>query len=593
MKKYTKAQIVEMLSSVDRRQVHFTKEDRDRVLSSDTLKKRIKGIGENADKFRGTPIPVLKFSAFKLYETTGDRTEFELSENGYFYRRRRLLAFALLSWLYGREEDIFELEDIMWAIMDEYTWSLPAHLDNRGLVCLQSEEYMVDLFAAETGFALMEAVSLLGDKLSPIVVLRAKSLVKERVLKRYDVPFGWKKVTHNWVSVCSSNIAMAAMYSDESDEFVADVILMALDCMQAYLSGFPDDGVCLEGLGYWSYGFGYFMCFAEMLLRRTGGKINLFDDEKVHAVATFYQKCFFEKRSTVTFSDASSSAKISLGTASMLHRYYADAIIPERKFLALSAEKSGCARFAFGVRNLVWATEEPAEDGSMIFGTYLFPDAEWYISTSKNGVSIAAKAGMNDEPHNHNDIGAFHIYKNGNPIIVDVGGGEYSATYFNNETRYGYFCCSSMGHSVPIINGKYQSAGKQYRSKNTTVSENGLTADISGAYDAPELEALVRRISFDRDSGTTVIKDSYKFSEAPVSVTERFTTSLRPEISENEAIIGFGDGKMTLSFDGSALSASVLEFNDKDHVARDRVTYALDLTPKKLSKSFDIEITIK
>ena len=29
-------------------------------------------------------------------------------------------------------------------------------------------------------------------------------------------------------------------------------------CMEHFLSGFSDDGACLEGYTYWQYGFGYF-----------------------------------------------------------------------------------------------------------------------------------------------------------------------------------------------------------------------------------------------------------------------------------------------------------------------------------------------
>ena len=68
------------------------------------------------------------------------------------------------------------LEDTMWAICDEYTWALPAHMNgNQGIyVNYQSDRYTIDLFAAETGQALAEIIRLLGDKLNPLVVKRAK-----------------------------------------------------------------------------------------------------------------------------------------------------------------------------------------------------------------------------------------------------------------------------------------------------------------------------------------------------------------------------------------------------------------------------------
>ena len=46
------------------------------------------------------------------------------------------------------------LEDTIWAICDEYTWSLPAHIS-----WAKDERTDVDLFASETGYALSEGWS--------------------------------------------------------------------------------------------------------------------------------------------------------------------------------------------------------------------------------------------------------------------------------------------------------------------------------------------------------------------------------------------------------------------------------------------------
>lgn len=77
------------------------------------------------DKFKGTPITSLKFSKFRLFDETGDRANYE---NDFFEKRNRLTVFMLRVWLYGEESDVCELEDVLWAICDEYTWALPAHL---------------------------------------------------------------------------------------------------------------------------------------------------------------------------------------------------------------------------------------------------------------------------------------------------------------------------------------------------------------------------------------------------------------------------------------------------------------------------------
>jgi hypothetical protein len=72
----------------------------------------------------------LPFSLYRVYDETGERASYEAA---YFDHRRRLNTFALLAMLYPeREEYLTWLEDTIWAICDEYTWSVPAHLIGGG-----------------------------------------------------------------------------------------------------------------------------------------------------------------------------------------------------------------------------------------------------------------------------------------------------------------------------------------------------------------------------------------------------------------------------------------------------------------------------
>ena len=60
------------------------------------------------------PIPDLKYSDYKLFFTTGDRSKYE---KPYFCRRRTLTVSALLALSYPENEDyIKRLNDIIYAI---------------------------------------------------------------------------------------------------------------------------------------------------------------------------------------------------------------------------------------------------------------------------------------------------------------------------------------------------------------------------------------------------------------------------------------------------------------------------------------------
>ena len=287
----TKQQILNLLQSVGKVDLSMPEEKRLAIPHNPLLKPYLQEITDYAEKCRGTAIPALPYSRFKLYHETGDRFQYEDSEVGYFPRRGRIAAFGVLAWLYEREEDIHELEDIIWAICDEYTWSLPAHVESDAFTTrLENDAYMVDLFAAETAQTLAEICFLMGDKLAPIVRLRVERLISERVFDRVLThDFGWMTATHNWAAVCAGSVGMAAIYAIEDNERLAAVLARLLPAMDSFLSGFSEDGACLEGIGYWRYGFSYFTEFAELLERRTAGKICLFDDPRVEKIAAFQQ----------------------------------------------------------------------------------------------------------------------------------------------------------------------------------------------------------------------------------------------------------------------------------------------------------------
>ena len=64
-------------------------------------------------------------------------------------------------------------------------------------------------------------------------------------------------------------------------------IAAAEKLIQHYLKGFTPDGYCSEGLGYWNYGFGYYVLLSDVVYQATGGKLDWMTDPLVRKVATF------------------------------------------------------------------------------------------------------------------------------------------------------------------------------------------------------------------------------------------------------------------------------------------------------------------
>ena len=600
MRQFSISEIKSILEETADARFVFDDSDRQRVLSNPHLEAMRERLIRDGDELRGTPIIELPFSSFKRHDIDGNRTEFE---DEYFKRRHRLLTFALLSWLYGREEDIRELENIVWAILNEYTWAVPAHLSKThvndgvttkervGLKELQEDGYTIDLFAAETASALAETLSLMGDKLTPILVKRTELYIKKRIFDCIDSPyFNWKHSVHNWSAVCGGSCGIAAIYVERDTERLAKVISIALESMASFCKGYTADGACLEGMSYWLYGFGYFTYFADLLKRRTQGKINLFDDEKIEKMAAFPQKCFVAGAKKINFSDTGSNFDFPPALSSFLATEFDSVSIPPIECIGLDNYSDYCARFALGVRDFIWTDEAISNKAMKSFGANQFPCAGWYIASSKNGVGIAAKAGFNGEPHNHNDTGSFHVFKNGNMTLADVGSGEYRSQYFGPE-RYTLFPTSSASHNVPIINGKYQAYGTQHASRNVVITEDGISSDISAAYDDETLRSLKRSISFDRENGVIDLVDEYKFSEAPISVTERFVSFEKPILENGRITIGESNASFIL-YDEDHLVASVALVDYSGPLGKPMMAYTIDLTVKAPTSEFALEFKI-
>jgi len=63
-----------------------------------------------------------------------------------------------------------------------------------------------------------------------------------------------------------------------------------------------------------------------------------------------------------------------------------------------------------------------------------YPSIGLFIARSRN-LSLAVKAGDNDDNHNHNDTGSLTLYKNGRPVLVDIGVESYTGKTFSPQ-RY-------------------------------------------------------------------------------------------------------------------------------------------------------------
>ncbi|MBE6570895.1 MAG: hypothetical protein E7656_01440 [Ruminococcaceae bacterium] len=470
------------------------------------------------------PIAALPYSQFKLFATTGSRVEYEES---YMEHRKMLCASCAMVLLRKGDEWLDKLCDVIWAICDEYTWALPAHI----VRCKNCDETVtnIDLFSSETAFALSEIHYLLRDKLPQEVKARIEYELGRRIITPYlEKKPKWGK--NNWSAVCASGVGATLIYLglDEKFALAKDNLLLNLS---DFLESFPDDGCCLEGCLYWFYGFSHFCYIAQLLYEYTDGKINYFADEKVEKIAFFCNNIYLADNFCIPFSDSPHTYNYNPGILHFLAEKYDGITIPPTQY-AEKFENSARYRFATFLRNLYWCKDLP-KDKKMRNDVVVYPDSAWYINR-KNSYIFAAKAGHNDEPHNHNDVGSFLVFDGGKYILDDVGWAKYDSKYFDPNERYkGTSCTTSLGHSLPIVDGCAQKFGKEYCGKIVSATDDRAAIEYSGAYGLDTLTKLERCFVLQKDRVVITEKATGDFE----NIVFRFTTRTNPFLCDNEVRI--------------------------------------------------------
>lgn len=560
----------------------------EKVLNSEFLTEQYRLLEEDAQQLHKEQYVPLSYQLFRLFWETGDRQEYE---KVYFRRRRSLLVYAMLVWRQPeREVLVHKLEDCLWEICAEPVWSLPAHFLAQGDTALPLEKYRdhLDLFACETGLAITETLRMCGSAIAEKCRAFSELTVRDRILRPFldnGNLFRFEVMENNWSAVCCGAIGSVAVLLVDDDEVLTNLLHRVLSGVEVYLDSFGEDGICVEGVDYFSYGFGFFVCFADYLKERTGGTIDYFKMERVKKIALGQQIFYLEEPFTLSFSDGSRKGRCRAGLTSFLKLQYAELRIPSRESVQDILEDS-CSRFCLALRDILWyeereekgrkkAADEKTEE-PLIRESCWLPAAQWMISYGKR-MTLAAKGGHNNESHNHNDCGSFVLYKEGNEMLADLGAGLYDRDYFTDR-RYTYFAASARSHSVPMIDGKEQRAGRdaaacRIKAELSQEERDSFEAGLENCYCVDGLKSFTRRIVHEKERGTVLIQDTFA-ADRPLLIEERFVSLSPFEIAGQNAVLNNNGVSLTISF-GNEMKLHTAEESYLDHEGEQRTAFLL------------------
>ncbi|MHC4504365.1 MAG: hypothetical protein ACYTFI_13755 [Planctomycetota bacterium] len=405
-------------------------------------------IGEELDPTRD--IPVIKRSDFRRYIRDGNRTRHQAAESA---RSRELELAALALWLDHPKADLDYLQDILWSYCDDWTWVMAAHKGH----CVN------DLGSTMRAARLAEILFALEEQIEPEVADRVHGEIERRLFRNvanYDNTEFWHTARMNWNHVCNGSIVRAALLEIKDPRALARMLHPVIQHMTYALDGFTDDGGCVEGPGYWAFGFGHFVQAAYALHNRTGGELNIMADEKVERICRFPLAAHIDGDLRASFADCKPGMVPMLNALQINHFYR----IPELyELCSRRAQKTAKGSTVIDSRFLhKYTPGKLAGPGPLAVGDmhslalyrgekatgrsdsrdYYLPDLGMIKMRGKSGMVVVALAGNNGVPHNHNDIGTFMVYLRGRMLLTDPGAPLYNYETFR-EKRYEILWCRS------------------------------------------------------------------------------------------------------------------------------------------------------
>lgn len=529
--------------------------------------------------------PSLPATVFLEFERTGNRSNYQ---NLCKKRRTALASLVLAECMEGRGRFLDDIVNGIWAICEETYWGVPAHLNiqRRGHGLPDANEPTVDLFASETGSLLAWTHYLLGSqlgKISPLVPERIESEIQRRILvpclERDD--FWWmgfrpNQVINNWNPWVNSNWLTCTLLIEEDESRRNQAVAKILRSLDVFIDSYPEDGGCDEGPGYWNRaGASLFDCL-ELLYTGSNGAVDVFNEPLIKAIGRYILYAHIFENYFINFADAAAIVNLK---ADLTYRY--GRRIQDNQLAAFGSYQADLQRkqgrgisgsigrqlpAIFNYQELVEAPKNPPlfRDVWMAGNQVM---AARFEAGSAEGLYVAAKGGHNQESHNHNDIGNFIVYLDGQPMIIDVGVETYTRKTFSDR-RYEIWTMQSAYHNLPTINGVMQIDGRSFAAKDVNYTTNDnfaqLKLDIAGAY--PEkagLKSWVRTIRLNRNENVE-IRDDFELNQPSQDIVFNFMTVCTVEIDPAGKIFlqrmdakNAGNAhRLNLIFDADKFSAS-------------------------------------
>ncbi len=461
----------------------------------DDARDKVMALGE---EYAAKDIPSLPATLYLEFRRIGNRSRFQ---DVWFERRAMLNGLALAECVEGKGRFLDPLANLAWAICEESSWTLPAHISRQkaGVDLPDTTEPIVALFSAETASSLAWVVYLLEDQLngvSPQISQRIRREIDQRVLTPYlqRDDFSWMGFTsnhrpNNWNPWINSNVLAATLLLEPDEARRLELVKKVLRSVDRFFVPHPSDGSCDEGPSYWGRAGASLFENLELLHNATEGRFDVYDDPVVQEMGRYIYRMHIAGEVFVCVGDCDVIAN---PPRDLVHQYGRRIGDPQMQDLAASGQVGAelwreprgpwsimrILPALFNLSNLRSTEVSPPLVRDVWLGD---TDLQLMVARDKagttDGLFVAAWGGHNGQSHNHNDVGNFIVYQDGQPVLIDVGRPTYTRQTFSRD-RYKIWAMQSAYHNLPTVNGQMQGVGTRYNAADVTYETNDSLAEL-------------------------------------------------------------------------------------------------------------------
>ncbi len=380
-------------------------------------------------------------------------------------------------------------------------------------VMAEHKPLRVDLATSGIARRLATAYDWLYDLLKP----EERAAIRAAIFERGVGPFlevskarseWWTQATHNWRSVICGEMGIAALCFMEDYEDLVPCLEQSMEGVLEVLDRGDADGGWDEGVGYWAYGIGEAVRFADVMARCSGGEVDLFGHEYLGMTADFGLYCGTPDGGCYNFADCRSQ-RPSPAIMARMASYYQSSTWQWAVNQGLPDDIYG---FIWYNPDLEGQLPDDMPPGKLFTGIGVTASRSGWADDKQ--VFFGLKSGRTDANHSHLDINSFMLSARGRQLAAELGIWPYDHAHGFFDTqgpRWEYDANNTVGHNTLLVNGQGQGYSPEHYGEvihfETTPKYDTVASDGTRAYGG-RLERFIRYAAFVRPDYVVICDDT-------------------------------------------------------------------------------------